>query len=252
PYANLDIERIVKDMKHQELKVNAEREIRRRKTKNYSAKIEKAVDPKLRHAVSLAWPLAEKRKMPLSVSPEFFLHFDILSNPTGMLSSTEVQDGLFVMMKGERGTRDALELILQQSFSPDFEFRRLEIRCNELVGLGIKLGGIDDWDVIIERPHTIRVIDVFQEIFNFYQNNVTFEEACENRTLLISDECFLTAKRRRELASETHYNKDMCRVDLLGRKTIFNGFFFDPEFNQYHFQLRDRLPNGSWEVAAFN
>ncbi|KAG6827303.1 hypothetical protein H0H92_012400, partial [Tricholoma furcatifolium] len=238
-YTSLGIDGLVKalSLTRQEIK-------RRQKARDYSV-------PALKHAVKLAWPLDQTQENSTMGSPPgTFLEFDILTDPK--LSLEKAQDGLFVMINGER-SQDVLVSFLLQKFSPDHEFERLVMKFDELESLGITIDETVSWDVVIKRSEAegIRVIDVFQGIFNTYNTAVTAKEFRLNDTEFGTDLSLLNARHRRAKAPEKYRNEDRYRVDLLGSKTRFNGIFYDAEFNQYRFRLKDREPKGPFGFRSF-
>ncbi|KAG6874699.1 hypothetical protein C0992_006934, partial [Termitomyces sp. T32_za158] len=201
-------------MKESEARILARR---RKELKVYS-------NPRIERAVELAWPLIQytSRRCDGHLWP--MLCFDITRDPcdptAGAISfrsegDQEIQEGL-------------LSKCLELEFSPITKFSMIELKGseNELDRMG---------DVVVNRLGGIRVIDIFSAIFKAYNVPLTFRETFDLHDL-INTSASADAYHHRTKSLPIQ-DKEMFRVDLLGKKTLFNGVFFDDETGQFYFRL---------------
>ncbi|KAG6808882.1 hypothetical protein H0H87_012341 [Tephrocybe sp. NHM501043] len=153
------------------------------------------------------------------------LLFDISRDP-----SDPSLGGIRIM--GQEGLEESLDQYLHMELSPKIRFTMLRIKCDARV--------LDRWDLLIERPNGIRIIDVFEEIYKAYNVPLTDAESEYFKFPLLSTMCYGAYRRRAKYGpapEEKILNQGMCRVDLMQDKIFFGGFSFDNTYGQYHFHL---------------
>ncbi|KAG6910779.1 hypothetical protein DXG01_007667 [Tephrocybe rancida] len=121
------------------------------------------------------------------------------------------------------------------SFSPLTRFTTLKIKCEHPM--------LDMWDVAVERPNGIRVIDIFEEIYKTYNAPLKQDEFHEDADMppcqkAYARRCWLSRGRTQDARERGTY-----RVDLLANRTLFNSIFYNDAIHQYHFRLSERPPD---------
>ncbi|KAG6848048.1 hypothetical protein H0H93_003875 [Arthromyces matolae] len=192
-------------------------------------------DPVIREDKILAWPMIEYKKRRLDQEAKPMLFFDISRKPT----DPAYKPFYLAFEGGEELPADVLEEYLQLPLSPNFPLQMIRIRCEHEV--------LINWDVIVERKDDqLRVIDVFEAIYNTYNTPLNSQERKRYRDLIDSDIVDAAFMRRSKYIPADFgpmMLRGFCRVDLLGNTTLFNGLFFDETFKQYCLTLREQDPN---------
>ncbi|KAG6818263.1 hypothetical protein H0H93_006410 [Arthromyces matolae] len=203
-------------------------ETRRRMGLKYS-------DPVIREDKIFAWPMIEYKERRLHQEARPMLFFDISRKPTDLA----YKPFYLAFEGGEELPAEVLEEYLQLPLSPNFPLQMIRIRCEHEV--------LINWDVIVERKDDqLRVIDVFEAIYNTYNTPLNSEEKRRHRDLVdsrIVDAAFIRRSKYIRADFGRTILRGICRVDLLGNTTLFNGLFFDDTFKQYCLTLREQDPN---------
>ncbi|KAG6836654.1 hypothetical protein H0H93_005324 [Arthromyces matolae] len=192
-------------------------------------------DPVISEDKKIAWPMIEYSKRRLDQEAKPMLFFDISRKP----SDPAYKPFYLAFEGGEELPADVLEEYLQLPLSPNFPLQMIRIRCEHEV--------LINWDVIVERKDDqLRVIDVFEAIYNTYNTPLTSQEKTDYKHLVDTDICDRAYIRRSKYIRADFGRtilRGICRVDLLGNTTLFNGLFFDDTFKQYCLTLREQEPN---------
>ncbi|KAG6898527.1 hypothetical protein C0993_006206 [Termitomyces sp. T159_Od127] len=195
-------------------------------------------NPRIERGVELTWPLIQyaTRRSDGHLWPMLF--FDITRDPSdptaGAISlhyegNQEIQEGL-------------LSECMKLAFSPTTKFSMIKLKGKEN-----ELDGLED--VVVNRPDGIRVIDIFSAIFKAYNVPLTLRETFYLHDLLNSMPS-IDAYHRRSKPLPIQ-DRDVFRVDLLGKKTIFNGISFDEETGQFYFRLIEPHPDDITLTALY-
>ncbi|KAG6915413.1 hypothetical protein DXG01_011616 [Tephrocybe rancida] len=191
------------------------------------------LEPPLKHSVDLNWPVREYSTRRSTTDPMPMLFFDISHNPNNPSPNTL----LLMREEGQEVPEGLLAESMQLEFSTSTRFTTIKLKCEE--------PELENWDVTVERPDGIRIIDIFEEIFKTYNLPLKTPELLYYRDILDSASCQQAFERRckETPGSAVHTRRrGMCRIDLVGSRTLFNGIFFNDDIGQYHFQLLEQHP----------
>ncbi|KAG6909780.1 hypothetical protein DXG01_015496 [Tephrocybe rancida] len=191
--------------------------------------------PPLKESVDLAWPIVEYAERRSKGEKMLMLFFDISRNPAEA-SSGSVR---LLLEDGVEAPPGLLEECMQMEFSPTTPFTMIQLKCEQS-----ELGH-DNWDVVVQRPNGIRIIDIFEEIYKTYNTPLQTDDYFTFPTLTnspLSQNAFYRRSNHVPALMEATIGRGMCRVDLMGDRTLFNGVFFNADMHQYHFQLLEQDP----------
>ncbi|KAH0588134.1 hypothetical protein H2248_006853 [Termitomyces sp. 'cryptogamus'] len=186
-------------------------------------------NPSLKVPSSLSWPLLSYEDRRASADPRPMLFFDISRDPL---------EGLILQWEDDQkseNTGEDYSVDMQLPFSPNTPFKMVKLRCEHEV--------LKRWEVVVERSSGIRVIDIFTAIYNAYHVPLNAYEITVVYEQYRSPECVRAFHRRCELFPDLRdatFQRGMCRIDLLGDKTLFHGVTYDDDLGQYCFQLVDK------------
>ncbi|KAG6828615.1 hypothetical protein H0H87_001482, partial [Tephrocybe sp. NHM501043] len=212
-------------IRHNQREKEGMREIVQQQIRSWKRRLQYS-DPRMDQEVERTWPLLEYAKRRTEGMPMVF--FDISRDPT-LLSSDSIR---IVLEDGQEASRPLVEEYMHLEFSPTTRFTMLTLKCEQ--------SELDNWDVVIQRPDGIRIMDIFEEIFRTYNVPLTPKEYYNQHQLAASSVCqqafFRRASHNPDLMDEIG-DKGMSRIDLMADRTLFNGTFFNADIRQYHFQL---------------
>ncbi|KAG6876141.1 hypothetical protein C0993_005355, partial [Termitomyces sp. T159_Od127] len=187
-------------------------------------------NPRIECGVEVAWPLISnaKRRSDGNLWPMLF--FDITRDPCDPTAGA-------ISLRSEGNQRIQQGLLsecMELGFSPITKFSMIQLKGKEN-----ELDGLED--VVVNRLDGIRVMDIFSAIFKAYNVPLTLRETFYLHDLLNSAPSIDAYHRRsRPLPIQ---DRDVFRVDLLGKKTMFNGISFDEETGQFYFRLIEPHPD---------
>ncbi|KNZ72024.1 hypothetical protein J132_05073 [Termitomyces sp. J132] len=187
-------------------------------------------EPLLLQGVALSWPVLEykQRRRGPDVRPMVF--FDISQDPDGT-------DGRGIRLLSREDRR------MDKDFPDEYKILPFSIRAKmKYIDMKCTAPELQPWNVVIEHREGdgIQVIDFFRAIYKTYQERLTRDELSKYRDLINSAACQRAFKRRCRMApglAEYNERQGICRVDLVGDRTLYSRLHYDSETKRYEFDL---------------
>ncbi|KAG6919215.1 hypothetical protein DXG01_008009 [Tephrocybe rancida] len=184
--------------------------------------------PPLLHSAPPSWPLIEFRQREHLPAPMMF--FDISQDPNDPTEGRGIR-----LLARERSfgiSTPFLEEHKNLPFAKTVKMKMIDMVCTA--------PELKEWNVVIKSEDVIRVIDVFEAIYKTYQVPLTPAELDKYRHLVNSSACQRAFKRRCEKSHGLTYVNRMrgvCRVDLVGDRTLFLKVHMGETSRRYEFDL---------------